>query len=224
MPTSTAARLAAGVTLLITLVGGILAAPPAALADLPAAPPPTFTVNSLADVVASTPLNNGICETAPGNHTCTLRAALMKANHFPGGGVTIILPAGAYNLTIARAGLDDETTGDLNIIQTVTINGAGAAVTIVDANQIDRLLTIITGTVALSNLTLRNGKAPGLAGAIMNTGALTLNNDLISGNQSGSNSAAGAIFNGHSPFTATLVTNNTFGGEQCLQRQRRRVL
>src|SRR5690242_6606267 len=106
MPISTAARLAAGAALVLTLVEGALAAPSAALAAEPAAPPPTLTVNSLADVVAVGPLNNSICETAPGNHTCTLRAAVMKANHFPGGGVTIDLPAGAYNLTIAPAGLD----------------------------------------------------------------------------------------------------------------------
>ena len=37
----------------------------------------TFTVNSTADVPASAPLNNGVCETAPGNGICTLRAAVM---------------------------------------------------------------------------------------------------------------------------------------------------
>src|SRR5262249_7654084 len=58
----------------------------------PPTSPPTFTVNSLADVVASAPLDNGICETNPGNGICTLRAAIMKANHFPGGGVTINIP------------------------------------------------------------------------------------------------------------------------------------
>ena len=48
---------------------------------------PTFIVNSPADVIASAPLDNGVCETAPGNGVCTLRAAIMKANHYPGGGV-----------------------------------------------------------------------------------------------------------------------------------------
>lgn len=53
---------------------------------------PTFTVNSTADVaVASGALDNGICETATGNGICTLRAAIIKANHWPGGGVTINL-------------------------------------------------------------------------------------------------------------------------------------
>ena len=63
------------------------AAPPAARA-LPAVP--TLTVNSLADVPGGGNLANGVCETAPGNGVCTLRAAVMEANHYPGGGVTII--------------------------------------------------------------------------------------------------------------------------------------
>jgi len=40
----------------------------------------TLTVNSLFDVVAAAPLDNGVCETALGNGVCTLRAAMMKAN------------------------------------------------------------------------------------------------------------------------------------------------
>ena len=54
---------------------------------------PTFTVNNVADVgMVSGTLDNGICETAPGSGICTLRAAIIKANHWPGGGVTIHLP------------------------------------------------------------------------------------------------------------------------------------
>jgi len=58
---------------------------------------PTFTVNSMDDVVAAAPLNDGICATAYNsgvpNGVCTLRAAIMKTNHYPGGGVTINIPA-----------------------------------------------------------------------------------------------------------------------------------
>src|SRR5437764_2289567 len=62
-------------------------------AGLPGPAAPTFTVNSLADIVASDHLSNGVCETHLGSGICTLRAAVMKANHYLGGGVTIILPA-----------------------------------------------------------------------------------------------------------------------------------
>src|SRR5258708_1253442 len=90
------------VSLLVTLLVGANAERPAQAAPL--SPPPTFTVNSPFDAVASLPLDSGPCETFPSNKTCTLRAAIEKANNFPGGGATIILPAlpaGAeYGLTI----------------------------------------------------------------------------------------------------------------------------
>src|SRR5262245_58268931 len=154
----------------------------------PPANPPSFTVNSLADVVASLPLDNGVCETNPGNGICTLRAAIMKANHFPGGGVIINIPAGTYGLTIPPAGTDDETTGDLNITADMTINGAGAANTIIDAKQIDRAFQVGTfggnaPTVTISGVTIRNGKTTGSGGGLFNNGILTLNNCLISANQ-----------------------------------------
>jgi CSLREA domain-containing protein len=40
-------------------------------------------VNSAADVPASNPAS-GVCETAPGNGVCTLRAAIQVANARPG--------------------------------------------------------------------------------------------------------------------------------------------
>ena len=89
-----AAHLGTSIALGLLLLG--LAAPGAGLAapqpNAPAAP--TFTVNSFQDDVAAAPLNNGVCEILTGTGTCTLRAAIMKANHYPSGGVTIILPAG----------------------------------------------------------------------------------------------------------------------------------
>src|SRR5262245_31296554 len=86
-------RLIALAYLLLALPAGVPAAASAApQASAASQAPPTFTVNSAADVIASAPLNNGICQTAPVNHICTLRAAIMKANHWPGGGATIVLP------------------------------------------------------------------------------------------------------------------------------------
>ena len=57
---------------------------------------PTFTVNSLGDAPADFAGDPDyiICRTNPSNSTCTLRAALMNANRFAGGGATIIIPGG----------------------------------------------------------------------------------------------------------------------------------
>src|SRR5215470_5068725 len=104
---------------------------------------PTFTVNSPADVAGAAPLNDGICATGytdingvlVPNGVCTLRAAIMKANHFPGGGMTIVLPAlppgVSYMLTIPASGNDDDTSGDLNILASMSIIGAGSSTTII---------------------------------------------------------------------------------------------
>src|SRR5512143_2442107 len=91
----------------------------------------TFVVNSPSDVVDANP-GDGKCETAPGDGVCTLRAAIMEANHTPGGAtIHFGLPGTVtYLLTIPKSGADDETTGDLNITNTLTLIGNGAARTI----------------------------------------------------------------------------------------------
>jgi hypothetical protein len=57
-----------------------------------------FTVNSSFDLSDANPAND-ICETAPGNGTCTLRAAIEQANVLAGTD-EIILPPNSYVLTI----------------------------------------------------------------------------------------------------------------------------
>jgi CSLREA domain-containing protein len=85
----------------------------------------TLTVNSTTDAVAANPAG-GVCETAPGNGICTLRAAIQVANALPGPD-TIILPAGTYTLTIPGQGEDAAAAGDLDITDDITITGGGAA-------------------------------------------------------------------------------------------------
>jgi len=46
-------------------------------------------------------LDDSVCETQHGNGACTLRAAIMEANHVAGGGATIVIPAGTYPILIA---------------------------------------------------------------------------------------------------------------------------
>ncbi len=56
----------------------------------------TFNVDSTADGVDANP-GDGVCATA--SATCTVRAAVMEANAWPGDDV-IMIPAGTYVLTI----------------------------------------------------------------------------------------------------------------------------
>lgn len=163
----------------------------------PAPAAPTFTVNDTADDLVDVNPGNGICSTTPTPpYICTLRAAFMEANHTSGAGATIVIPAGTYTLGISAAGNDDETSGDLNLTTPasgnpiITITGAGADTTVIDANQIDRALHVHTGrTVSITGVKIRNGYTANDGGGIWNEGLLTLTGCTIGGGDLEGNAA-----------------------------------
>ena len=118
----------------------------------------TYVVNSTADTPDADILTPA-CADASGH--CTLRAAIMQAN-FVTGLDTITLPSGVYLLT--RPGNDDAAiVGDLDILDDVTIQGAGSGTTIVDGNGAvtgDRVFQILASAknVTLSGLTIQHGR------------------------------------------------------------------
>lgn len=122
------------------------------------APTSTFVVNSTADLTDADQ-GDTICAAADGS--CTLRAAIMQANYLNDAD-TIILPAGVYTLT--RPGDDDVAVlGDLDVINDLTIQGAGSASTIIDGNGAvtnDRVFQILSSVknFSMSGVTVRNGK------------------------------------------------------------------
>lgn len=114
---------------------------------------------------------------------CSLREAIQAANSdtavdacTAGSGADIIIvPAGTYILSIAGRGEDANATGDLDITADLTINGEGAAATIIDASELDRVFHIISGTVLISRMAVVNGQTfGGNAGGIQNEGTLTV--------------------------------------------------
>ncbi len=100
----------------------------------------TFTVNSTLDATDIIP-GDGLCETAPGNGVCTLRAAIQEANARPGPD-GILLPSGTYVITIPADVEPDAAFGDLNIVEDLTITGGGAGSTIVDGNGSNSIFEI----------------------------------------------------------------------------------
>ena len=176
----------------------------------------TFSVDSTLDQPDDLTVP-GTCHTAAG--TCTLRAAVMQASRTSGESPTILLPAGLYLLTIPPVGVDDDESGDLNMYGTpgsvpvINLIGAGAKTTIIDANHLDRIFTIGLGrTVNLSGVTLRNGYAASFAGAISNSGTLTVTRTAITGNHG---NAGGGIDNGGTLTLSqsTISANHAdFGG------------
>lgn len=142
----------------------------------------TFAVTSTADLVDDNP-GDGVCSTVFG--VCTLRAAIMETNALVGAD-NITMPAGTYLLSIAGTGENACLTGDLDIVDDLTITGAGASTTIIDANQLDRALHIFTGiTVTISDLTVQNGNLPtgqSGGGGISANGILYLSRVVITNN------------------------------------------
>jgi CSLREA domain-containing protein len=174
----------------------------------------TFTVNSTVDAADATP-GDGICATA--TSVCSLRAAVQEANALVGADA-IILPAGIYTLTIAGAGEDAAATGDLDIIETLTISGARPATTIIDGNAADRVFqTLTTGTVTtISGVTIRNGNSGADSGggiSVSNGTSLTLNNALVTNCVTGLAGEGGGIeSSGTLTMNDVAITNNTSPG------------
>ncbi len=174
----------------------------------------TFTVNtSLADAVDINP-GDGLCETAPGNNACTLRAAVMESNASPGMD-TIVIPAGTYYLTIPSTAENYALDGDLDLTDSVSIVGAGATETIIDGNRDvtnGRVLEIFSGiSVHMSHLTVRNGMhetaaGSGTAGGILNRGTLTLEYARLLDNQE-----SGLLNHGVADLNAITYANNSGG-------------
>lgn len=166
---------------------------------MPVARALTFTANLTYDADDANP-GDGHCDADSGmvGDQCTLRAAISEVNAL-GGTHTINLDAYTYTLTQAGANEGLNATGDLDIgttqAVTLTINGAGAGSTIVQAGTshataVDRVLEVMAGSsnVTINGVTITNGSPPlfgiyaGEGGGILNGGTLTLNDCVVTNN------------------------------------------
>jgi CSLREA domain-containing protein len=171
--------------------------------------PSTFTVNTTLDDVT------------PANGKFSLREAITKANTTPGADV-IVLPAGVFKVTIPGTGDDGNLTGDFDITDDVTIRGAGAGLTVIDGQQLDRVFDVIGNApssikVVYQGLAVRDGSTGGDGGGIQVANAdLVLRDCAVTGNRaSGAGGGIRAIIG--SPNVAlvrTTVARNlaSFGG------------
>jgi CSLREA domain-containing protein len=151
---------------------------------------------------------------------CSLREAIQAANtdtqvdQCPAGNGndTIVLPVGTYTLTLAGAGEDANTTGDLDIFDTdaLTITGAGAGQTIINAGGIDRVFNIHpgAGTVVISGVTVFGGQTSNVGGGICSDDAdLTLINVSIISNTA--SSGGGVYVDGSVTLIGGQIISNT---------------
>jgi CSLREA domain-containing protein len=176
----------------------------------------TFTVNLITDVVDAL-LTDGICDTNLGTagDQCSLRAAIQQANANAGAN-TIVLPGGTYVLTRAGTSENAAVTGDLDITDALTINGAGAHATVLEAAGLDRGFEIRSpAAVTIKGLTIQGGN-PGNStggGILVNSGAsLDLDTVTLQNNQVGTSAGGGGITNlGGLSVSSSAIINNQAG-------------
>ncbi len=174
-----------------------------------------FVVDSTADT-ADVNLADGIAADADGK--VTLRAAIQQANALAGGD-TITLPAGTFSLYLMNGGLGENFAefGDLDILDGVTLIGAGAADTIIDGLNQDRVFDILSGvTASISGVKIVGGASYSLenGGGLRNSGMLTLENVVFLGNfaSGGGGAIASTGIGSTLTITDTVFDSNNSNG------------
>jgi len=155
---------------------------------------------------AATPVSLYVTTSGSGN-TCSqaspcgsIQNAITAAqnNYSSDDDVTINVAAGPYNEidTIAASSLDS-----------LTIAGAGASTTAVNGGKLGTVLTVSSGTVTISGLTIENGDSSGFGGGISNDGGtVSVIDSTLSGNSAAE--SGGGIWND----TTMTVTDSTLSG------------
>jgi hypothetical protein len=143
-----------------------------------------FFVETTVDSVDAVP-GDGLARDA--NGLTSLRAAIMEANASAGPDV-ILLNAGTHTLGLTGANEDAAATGDLDITDDLTIVGAGAASTTIDAQRFDRVFQVLPGKrLTLRGVTVTGGQSPSNThgGGILSSGTLTIEDSAVSDNRTG---------------------------------------
>ncbi|MDH3584201.1 MAG: hypothetical protein OER86_08300, partial [Phycisphaerae bacterium] len=134
----------------------------------------------------------------------SLREAIIATNNTAGRD-EIVLSTGTYTLTIDGDGEANAATGDLDVSDDLTITGAGVGTTILDANLLERLFDIVSGTVSIAGLAIQDGllTGPESGGAIkVQSGSdLTLSDVVVRNSQVDVGRGGGILVAG----TLTLV-------------------
>jgi CSLREA domain-containing protein len=167
----------------------------------------SFTVNTQSDTHDVDP-GDGQCADASGQ--CSLRAAIEESNALPPFPPTdITLPSGTYILT----------EGQLEIKNSLDLNGAGSNSTFIDGNNSSGVFLISnTGTnpnVTISNVTIRNGNGGigfGTGISVSEGTSLFLANSVVSENKSAVGGVGIANSGFLTLFRSTVRDNLITGG------------
>jgi hypothetical protein len=153
-----------------------------------------FNVNDTADLPDANP-GDGTCLAS--NNKCTLRAAVMEANKHKATDIINLQANATYKLT--RAGEDDTAeNGDLDVRESINLNGNGATIDANGAVTQDRAFYFLTtkkqlALSQLKDLKITGGRTTASGGGIWNQGYLFLTNIVIASNHA--DTAGGGIAN-----------------------------
>ena len=167
---------------------------------------PPFSPNVFPDSV-DVNIGNGQALDSAGK--VSLRAAVQESNALAG---TDKISLGAGTFTLSRSGIGEEiaATGDLDITDDLIIEGAGANLTIINANSADRVFHVRPGgKLTLKNVTITGGRLTDYGeynsgGGIQNNGTLTLIDCKMTGNSA---IEGGALSNFRVSVSASAVAN-----------------
>ena len=126
--------------------------------------PSTFHVNTLLDTDA---VNFKTGKDSSGH--VSLRSAIMAADA-QGGSNKIILPAGTFTLTLARRRRGQQRDRRPGHQGQRLDPGPGRWQTIIDGNNLDRVIQVQGGTVSITGVTIQHGRVMGDGGGILNSG------------------------------------------------------
>lgn len=158
------------------------------------------------------------CTPAPGD--CSLRGAVIRANGGNGidGGV-ISLPAGTYTFDEAGIFENAAATGDLDVLDALSIVGASADSTIIQAGSspgtgIDRVIQVLnTGSLYLSNVTIQYGRGTdafgGAGGIDSDQGWVYLSDVKVFQNTSSVGSGGGVSGGKKTTILRSSILNNS---------------
>ena len=164
----------------------------------------TFNVNTVSDLVDPNP-GDDVCGTPD---TCSLRAALEEAEAGDKKSITVNVPPGTYLLEEGQL----EMPGKL-----ISVQGAGADSTVIDAQKDSRVLKIAGGIVSVSDLTLQNGGdsngSAGFGGGATVEEGVAAFEDVIIQNNDGYFRGGGLFVdsNANVVLTRALIRNNETG-------------
>jgi hypothetical protein len=177
----------------------------------------TYTVNQTGDATDANTggMFDGVCDTDAGTagDQCTLRAAIQESNASAAVDDEINFSVNTVTLTIAGTGEDAAVDGDLDITESVTINGGGVVIGTDTTTFDERVFEVRSPAQAtVSDVTVQGGRETGCDGAgfLVRSGAgLDLDGSTLRDNQSACD--GGGISNDGGTLT---VTDSTFDGNQ----------